>query len=124
MRYLDMHCDTVTHLLREEDEGRPSELRENNAHIDLLRMKKAGYLLQNFAVFTPLGYVDNPMAFALRAIDKYYEEMEKNNMRCCIMNYRAFMNQSKNDESFTNTVKGNNCLIIDDIEEVLKGDDE
>ena len=78
MRYLDMHCDTVTHLLREEDEGRPSELRENNAHIDLLRMKKAGYLLQNFAVFTPLGYVDNPMAFALRAIDKYYEEMEKN----------------------------------------------
>ena len=50
------------------------------------------------------------------------EEMEKNNMLCCIMNYSAFMNQSKNDESFTNTVKGNNCLIIDDIEEVLEGD--
>ena len=46
--------------------------------------------------------------------------MEENDMRCCIMNYSAFMNLSKNEETFTNTVKGNNCLIIDDIEEVLE----
>lgn len=78
MYYLDMHCDTITHLLRKEDNGEPASLRHNDADIDLERMKKAGYLLQNLAVFTPLGYVDNPMAFALRAIDKYYEEMEQN----------------------------------------------
>ena len=78
MYYLDMHCDTITHLLRCADEGKPAALRKNDAHIDLERMKKAGYLLQNFAVFTPLGHVDNPMAFALRAIDKYYEEIDQN----------------------------------------------
>lgn len=78
MYYLDMHCDTITHLLRCADENKPSSLRKNDAHIDLERMKKAGYLLQNFAIFTPLGYVDNPMAFALRAIDKYYEEIDQN----------------------------------------------
>lgn len=50
------------------------------------------------------------------------EEMEENDMRCCIMNYSAFMNLSKNEETFTNTVRGNNCLIIDDIEEVLERD--
>ena len=78
MYYLDMHCDTITNLLRKADEGKESELRKNELHIDLERMKKSNYLLQNFAVFTPLGHVDDPMYFALRAIDKYYEEIEKN----------------------------------------------
>lgn len=78
MFYLDMHCDTITALLRREYEGKEGELRNNDLHIDLERMKKSNYLLQNFAIFTPLGYVDNPMSFCLEAIDKYYEEIEKN----------------------------------------------
>lgn len=78
MYYLDMHCDTITRLLRNADEGKASSLRKNDLHIDLERMKRSNYLLQNFAVFTPLGHVDDPMYFALRAIDKYYEEIDQN----------------------------------------------
>lgn len=78
MYYLDMHCDTITALLRNEYENKESSLRKNDLHIDLERMKKSNCLLQNFAIFTPLGHVDNPMSFALEAIDKYYEEIEKN----------------------------------------------
>lgn len=78
MYYLDMHCDTITALLRKADENKPSSLRTNDLHIDLERMQKANYLLQNFAIFTPLKHVDDPMAFALRAIDKYYEEIDAN----------------------------------------------
>lgn len=78
MYYIDMHCDTITRLLKDADQGKLSSLRENDLHIDLNRMKQANYLLQNFAVFTPLGHVDDPMEFALRAIDKYYEEIDGN----------------------------------------------
>lgn len=78
MYYIDMHCDTITRLLKDADQGKSSSLRENDLHIDLNRMKQANYLLQNFAVFTPLGHVDDPMEFALRAIDKYYEEIDGN----------------------------------------------
>ena len=58
MYYIDMHCDTITRLLKDADQGKSSNLRENDLHIDLNRMKQANYLLQNFAVFTPLGHVD------------------------------------------------------------------
>lgn len=78
MYYLDMHCDTITALLRKADENKPSSLRQNDLNIDLLRMKQANYLLQNFAIFTPLKHVKDPMEFALRAIDKYYEEIDQN----------------------------------------------
>ena len=78
MYYIDMHCDTITRLLKDADQGKSSSLRKNDLHIDLNRMKQANYLLQNFAVFTPLGHVDDPMEFALRAIDKYYEEIDRN----------------------------------------------
>lgn len=78
MYYIDMHCDTITALLSNENECKDSELRKNNLHIDLERMKKSNYLLQNFAIFTHLKNVNNPMSFCLEAIDKYYEEIEKN----------------------------------------------
>lgn len=40
MYYLDMHCDTITALLRNEYEDKESSLRKNDLHIDLERMKK------------------------------------------------------------------------------------
>ena len=46
MYYIDMHCDTITRLLKDADQGKSSNLRENDLHIDLNRMKQANYLLQ------------------------------------------------------------------------------
>lgn len=56
MNILDMHCDTITRLFHEKeketDSGSKKEtLRENCGHLDLVRMKDSGYLLQNFALF-------------------------------------------------------------------------
>ena len=52
---IDMHCDTIERLMMLRDKGEPKALRENDLHIDLLRMKQAGYMCQCFAMFTPLG---------------------------------------------------------------------
>ena len=54
MRVIDMHCDTIERLLRLQEQGEPGVLRENGLHVDLLRMKESGYLLQNFALFVLL----------------------------------------------------------------------
>ncbi|MCM1327606.1 MAG: dipeptidase [Bacteroidales bacterium] len=67
MKIIDMHCDTISELAkikkesREQDaqgslqDSRKESLRENNRHVDLLRMKESGYLLQNFALFVDVG---------------------------------------------------------------------
>ena len=44
MKVVDMHCDTI---LRLYDEG--GNLLENEFNIDLRKMVKGDYLLQNFA---------------------------------------------------------------------------
>lgn len=45
MKYIDLHCDTLSTAESGED------FYENNRHIDLLRLKKSGCLAQCFAVF-------------------------------------------------------------------------
>ena len=80
MRIADMHCDTISELLRQRREqtsaaedtteapaGGQSEgadtadtqpgLRQNTCHVDLRKMQKSGYVLQNFALFVNLGKV-------------------------------------------------------------------
>ena len=44
MKIVDMHCDTVSALYDRKSRGGQEDLRENGGHIDLLRMKKSGYL--------------------------------------------------------------------------------
>lgn len=78
MKYVDMHSDTITKLLRKEDNGESSSLLSNNLHIDITKLKKSGYLIQNFAIFTPVNYEEKPQHFAFRAIDKFYREIDAN----------------------------------------------
>lgn len=73
MKVVDMHCDTI---LRIFDEG--GSLLENDFNIDLRKMLKGDYLLQNFAMFVNLGDNDDPLTKAQRLIDLYYREIEKN----------------------------------------------
>lgn len=73
MKVVDMHCDTI---LRIFDEG--GNLLENDFNIDLRKMSKGDYLLQNFAMFVNLGDNDDPLIKAHRLIDLYYQEIERN----------------------------------------------
>lgn len=78
MKIVDMHCDTISRLLELEERGEGQELRENTGHLDLLRMKEAGYLLQNFALFVELEQGRDPWERVLKLFACYQREMEKN----------------------------------------------
>lgn len=78
MKFIDMHCDTISILHNQVQYGTHHELRENSLHIDLLKMKQVGYLAQNFAVFVKKIPDRNPFEVALQMIDVFYQQLEKN----------------------------------------------
>lgn len=80
MKVADMHCDTISAILYNQKSGGPEEvhLRKNNLHIDLEKMKKGDYLVQNFALFVNLKKQENPFEWCMELADTFYREMEAN----------------------------------------------
>ncbi len=78
MEIIDMHCDTLSRLYRERKSGKPISLRSGPFQVDLEKMRRAGYLLQNFAVFLDLGETRDPYGDAKGIIALFREEMQKN----------------------------------------------
>ena len=81
----DMHCDTISALLSLRRSGTDAsgtkaaaDLRHNRLHIDLEKLKKGGYLLQNFALFVSLADCEDPFRECAALADLYYEELERN----------------------------------------------
>lgn len=77
MRVVDMHCDTISRLLEEKENG-DRRLRENTGHLDLLRMKGQHYLLQNFALFVNKERDGDPWERVCRLEAYYREELARN----------------------------------------------
>lgn len=78
MKVVDMHCDTIGELWKAEKAGKSMSLRRNDLHIDLKKMQKGDYLLQNFAMFVFLGRERDPLENVLEMIDVYYRQLEQN----------------------------------------------
>ena len=78
MKVVDMHCDTISELLHRKEQGKAASLRQNEGHIDLLRMRKGHYLLQNFALFVMLEKDGDPWERVCRLYQCYQEELEQN----------------------------------------------
>ena len=97
MRIADMHCDTISELLKQRREqasvteapaGGQSggeatadtqpNLRQNTCHVDLRKMQKSGYVLQNFALFVNLGKVKDAWQEVQKLRALYEEELQKN----------------------------------------------
>lgn len=78
MQFADMHCDTVSKLFSLETEEKEASLYQNSCHLDLQRMKKAGYLLQNFALFVDREEFPDLTAQGFTLLSLYEREMEKN----------------------------------------------
>lgn len=76
MKVADMHCDTISELLHAKERGEQVSILENHLDIDLKRMQKGDYLLQNFAMFVNLGKTEDPFHHAMRLIDLFYTELE------------------------------------------------
>ena len=84
MKIADMHCDTISEIWESRKQsvsqngGSPQQLSRNDLHIDIRKMKKAGYLLQNFALYVDLKKGLDPFEYVLELIDVFREEMGKN----------------------------------------------
>lgn len=78
MRVVDMHCDTISVLQNRREEGEAISLRENSLHVDLIRMREGGYLLQNFALFVDRGKCEDPWERVRKLHGTYQKELAEN----------------------------------------------
>lgn len=78
MKIIDMHCDTISRIYNEQKQSAKTNLRQNSFQIDLTKMKSAGYLVQNFALFIDLGETQTPYDTFLEQFTTFQEEMDAN----------------------------------------------
>lgn len=91
MRVVDMHCDTILELLTHKEKN----LYANDLSIDLEKLKKGNYLLQNFALFTDQKTLQIPEQQTMRLYDTYCAQMEK--YKNIIMPVYSYADIEKND---------------------------
>ena len=75
MKIIDMHCDTISRIYQERKQQKTASLRENLFQVDLTKMKHAGYLLQNFALFIDLSQTKDPYQTFQEQFAVFQEEM-------------------------------------------------
>ena len=79
---IDMHCDTISKIYELRRKGEAVGLRRNDLHLDLMRMKEAGYMAQCFALFTYMPYTQergvDPAEYAKALSDTMDRELEAN----------------------------------------------
>lgn len=85
MKVVDMHCDTITELWGKQENGIQTGLRKNDQMVDLERLTKGGYLLQNFAIFVEQqpGISSFDKAQQIRSV--FQREMKQNTDRIAMV---------------------------------------
>lgn len=78
MKVIDMHCDTISEIRDSREGEQKQSLRENTLQVDLMKMQKGDYLLQNFALFVNVERQEDPFSAVIHLGDVFYQEMEKN----------------------------------------------
>lgn len=80
MKIADMHGDTIFMLQDKRQQGVSCELFKNDFHMDIEKMKKADYLIQNFALFVEQSRCESPYEEAKEQYKIFREEIEKNKL--------------------------------------------
>ncbi len=78
MKIADMHCDTISQIWERQKAGNRQQLFQNSLHVDIQKMQKANYLLQNFALYVDLKKEPDPFMYVLKLVDVFQDEMQKN----------------------------------------------
>lgn len=73
MNYIDLHCDTISELMKKED----LHLLDAPLQINLKQLKEGNCLLQCFAMFVYLAKTPHPFTYCIQMIDRYYEELKR-----------------------------------------------
>ncbi len=98
MKVVDMHCDTVLVLYKNQQEKRAGNLLRNDSHIDLEKMQKGNYFLQNFAMFVDLKMDIEPYYHCMKLIDIICEDITKHSsMIQLVKSYDEMMTNWKED---------------------------
>lgn len=96
MKVADMHCDTISEIYGAQRNGVKANLLKNHLHIDLEKLTKGDYLLQNFAMYVNMKKHDNPLEYCLELIDLYYQELALNEDKIGIaLSYEDIMKNQK-----------------------------
>lgn len=111
MRIIDLHCDTISCLM---EPGEKYNLRCNPFHIDIEKLQGGNVMAQFFALYVNMQQVTDPLAYCLAMLDRFYQELEKNND--CI-------GLALNSQELENTVQSGRIAAVLTVEEggVLKG---
>lgn len=75
MKIVDMHCDTVVEAFKTGQ-----RLNKNSLHIDIAKLRKGNYLLQNMAIFLDSRRDKNITKLAKEIISFYKEETDFNSI--------------------------------------------
>jgi membrane dipeptidase len=96
MKVVDMHCDTVLALYRNQREQKQGDLFRNEFHIDLEKMQRGDYFLQNFAMYVNLKKEQEPFSRCLELIDTLSNEVQKHSSKIrLVQTYDEIMNNWK-----------------------------
>ncbi|MBQ9121891.1 MAG: dipeptidase [Lachnospiraceae bacterium] len=75
---VDMHCDTIWLLRHLKEKGKAASLYQSPGHLDLQKMQKSGYLLQNFALFVEMSQCQDPWEEVQQLYGVYEEGLKAN----------------------------------------------
>lgn len=79
MKYIDLHCDTMTELALRPERG---TLLSNNCEIDISKLKKGDCFIQDFAIWYDQGSGANPWDYYQKILATYKKEIAAND---CMM---------------------------------------
>ncbi|MDM8534206.1 dipeptidase [Clostridiaceae bacterium HSG29] len=103
MKMIDLHCDTISVL---EKLGNGVNLKKNNFHVDIEKLKMNGSIAQFFALFVKLDEYDNPWNHFENLYDRFKKEIEENKNE--IIHVKSFeeMKNNKKISAFLTVEEG------------------
>lgn len=112
MNVIDMHCDTIAQIYRAQQYHENQRLRSGNLCVDLQKMQKGGYLLQNFAMFVDQGEEGDPLETVLGMIDCYYQELKENEeLIAPVFTYKDILENQKQQKMSAMLTLEEGCVV-------------
>lgn len=116
MKVVDMHCDTISEIYLQRKEGKNISLRHNSLNVSLENMQKGDYLLQNFAMFTPLNQVEDSFEYAHALISVFHQEIQANqDMIALVRSYDDLLQNQKDGKMSAMLTLEEGAVVHDDL---------
>jgi len=96
MTIIDLHCDTLLHLMEDKNN---LGIKSNYLSVDIEKLRNANSMAQFFALYIDLNNHKNPLKVCLEMIDKFHVELEFNKEYIALAtSYRDLISNQKNEK--------------------------